>query len=380
VRTALTKLALLAATCASTLALAQNCPTRDSWPTAAWPMNLVSPTAKAAEIKALEDYAFTLTGTDGDRLGFRTDGLLIIKHGAIIYERYGRGFDETKRHISWSVAKSFSSALVGIAVKEGSLNLSSSICTYLPEFVGTDQCAITVKDVITFGTGLGWQEEYEHSTYQVSSVLALLFGVGHQDQLKHILTHKIVAAPGKRWNYSTGDAELAAALAKRALVKQHGQDAFWKVLFDPIGMNRAVLEEDLKGTPLGGSHVFATPRDFAKFGYLYLNDGCWNGERILPEGWVASSTKPSDPFLAFADPSEKEPSGYMWWLNRAVPEKNNPLPWADVPADAYSAIGHWGQYIVVVPSEDIIVMRTGDDREGSIDVNELTKFSLAVAR
>lgn len=379
-RIALTKLGLLAVTCASTLALAQNCPTRDSWPTGDWPQNPVDATAKATQIKALEDYAFTLTGKDSERLGLRTESLLLIKNGTIVYERYARGFDETKRHLSWSVAKSFSSALVGIAVKEGSLGLADSICTHLPEYEGTPQCAITVKDAITFGTGLGWQEEYEHGDYQVSSVISMLFGSGHQDQLKHILTHKLVAEPGKRWNYSTGDAALASALAKRALSKQHGQDAFWKVLLDPIGMNRAVFEEDVKGSPLGGSHVFATPRDFAKFGYLYLNDGCWNGQRILPEGWVASSTAPSDVFVGYAAETEKEPSGYMWWLNRAVPEKNNPLPWADVPGDAYAAIGHWGQFIIVVPSEDIVVVRTGDDREDGVDVNELAKLSLAVAR
>jgi CubicO group peptidase (beta-lactamase class C family) len=151
------------------IALAQTCPTRASWPTEEWPRNPVNTTAKAAEIKALEDYAFTLVGKDSERLGYRTEGLVIIKNGAIIYERYGRGFDETKRHLSWSVAKSFSSALVGIAVKQGALRLEDSICEHLSEYQGTPQCAITVKDAITFGTALGWQEEYEDQSYQVSS-------------------------------------------------------------------------------------------------------------------------------------------------------------------------------------------------------------------
>ncbi|MDP1824130.1 MAG: serine hydrolase [Archangium sp.] len=375
-RALITMLAALA----PSLALAQNCPTRASWPTTEWPVNLVSATAKAAEIKALEDFAFTLTGKDSERLGMRTEGLVIIKNGAIVYERYGRGFDETKRHLSWSVAKSFSSALVGVAVKQGALSLDDSVCKHLPEYDGTPQCKITVKDAITFGTALGWQEEYENQSYQVSSVISMLFGVGHGDQLKHILTHKLVAEPGKRWSYSTGDAELASAVAKRALAKAHGRDAFWKLMLDPIGMQRATFEEDAKGTPLGGSMVFATPRDFAKFGFLFLNDGCWNGQRLLPEGWVASSTTPSDVFTATAPENEDTPSGYSWWLNRPSPERNKPLPWPDVPNDTYAALGHWGQRIIVVPSEDVIVVRTGDDRKGSIDVNELTKFSLAVAR
>ena len=362
------------------LAFAQNCPTRASWPTADWPVNPVDPVAKAAQLKALEDFAFTLIGKDSERKGFRTEGLLIIKNGAIVYERYARGFDETKRHISWSVAKSFSSALVGVAVKEGALKLEDSICTHLPEYQDTAQCAITVKDAITFATALGWQEEYENQSYQVSSVISMLFGSGHRDQLTHILTHKLVAEPGKRWSYSTGDAELASAVAKRVLARRHGPDAFFAVMLDKIGMGRAVFEEDAKGTPLGGSMVFATLRDFAKFGFLFLNDGCWAGERLLPEGWVKDSTTASDVFNASAPDSETTPSGYAWWLNQRSAARNKPKPWADTPDDTYAALGHWGQRIIVVPSEDIIVVRVGDDRDGSIDVNDLMKFSLAVAR
>ncbi len=362
------------------LALAQNCPTRASWPTVDWPVSLVSPTAKAAELQALEEFAFTLTGKDSERKGYRTEGLVIIKGGTIVYERYARGFDVTKRHISWSVAKSVSSALIGVAVKQGALQLGDSVCKHLPEFDGSPQCAITVKDSITFGTGLGWQEEYEDQSYQVSSPIAMLYGSGHPDQLKFVLTHKLVAEPGKRWNYSTGDATLSAAVAKRALSRAHGNDAFWTLMFDRIGMQRAAFEEDARGTPQGGSMVFATPRDFAKFGFLFLNDGCWNGERILPEGWVKDSTTTSAVFTASAPESEETPSGYSWWLNRASPERNMPLPWPDAPGDTYAALGHWGQRIIVIPSEDVIVMRTGDDRQGSIKVNELIKLSLAVAR
>ena len=365
---------------APSFALAQNCPTRAAWPTEDWPKSPVSATAKAAEIKALEDFAFTLVGKDSERKAFRTDGMLIIKGGTSISERYGRGFDETKRHISWSVAKSFSSALIGIAVKQGLLQLDDSICTYLPEFEGTDQCKITVKDAITFATGLGWQEVYENQSNQTSSVLYTLYGGGHRDQLKTIVTHRLVGEPGKRWSYSTGDAELAAAVAKRALQKTHGKDAFWNQLFDPIGMPRAVFEEDAKGTPIGGSCVYATVRDFAKFGFLFLNDGCWNGERILPEGWVTASTTPSAAFVSAAPDDEETPAGYSWWLNQATPSRNKPKPWLDAPDDTYAALGHWGQRIIVVPSEDVIIVRVGDDREGSISPNELIKLSLSVAR
>jgi CubicO group peptidase (beta-lactamase class C family) len=371
-------LALALATFAS-VAAAQNCPTRSSWPTTDWPVQLVDATAKAAQIKALEDYAFTLVGEDKERKGYRTDGLVIIKNGVIVYERYGRGFAQNNRHLSWSVAKSFSSALVGVAVKQGALSLDDSICLHLPEYEGTKQCAITVKDAITFATALDWQEEYENQSYQVSSVISMLFGDGHRDQLKHIINHKLVdPGPGKRWMYSTGDAELASAVAKRALSKQHGKEAFWTLMFDKIGMGRAAFEEDAKGTPLGGSMVYASPRDFAKFGFLFMNDGCWNGERLVPEGWVKASTTPSQVFMESAPESEESPSGYAWWLNKPTRVKGK--PWADAPDDTFAALGHWGQRIIVIPSLDVIIVRTGDDRDGSIPVNDLVKFSLGVAQ
>lgn len=365
---------------ASHHARAQNCPSRSSWPTDAWPIQLVDSQAKADAIKNLEDYAFTLTGTDGERLGYRTDSLLVVKNGVIIYERYARGYDETKRHLTWSVMKSISSALIGVAVKNNALTLSDSICQHLTEYANTPQCAITVKDAITFGTGLQWQEEYENKGYQVSSVIAMLLGVGHRNQLAHILGHPLVTPPGQQWQYSTGDAALAAALAKRALTKVHGQDAFWSQLFNRIGMSRMTVEEDLQGNPSGGAMGFATPRDFARFGFLFLNDGCWNGERVLPEGWVSESTTVSDVFATYSSPGNKTPSGFAWWLNKPVPQQGKEKPWPDVPEGAYAAMGHWGQLIVVVPSEDVVIVRTGDDRKGSIKLNDLAKFALEVAR
>jgi len=375
-------------------AAAQQCRTRPSWPTETWPEALVNPTAKAAELKALEDYAFTLVGKPEDRDGYRTNGLVVVKNGAIVYEKYARGWDASKPHLSWSVAKSFSSMLVGVAVHQGLVSLDDSLCKHLPAYANyPNVCAVLVKHIITFGSGLQWQEEYEDQGYQVSSVIAMLFGVGHKNQVKHVLSHRKLREPGTQFVYSTGDAHVVAAVAKSALTAKFGADAFWGQLFDPIGMKSAVFEEDAAGNPLGGSFVYATPRDFAKFGYLMLNDGCWNDKRLLPVGWVQAATTPSDTFKAnrgdcsgnklpaneYQLPCEGTPSGYMWWLNRP-PADGKEKPWKDAPDDTYAALGHWGQRIIVIPSEDLVIVRVGDDRDGSIPVNDLVKNVLGVVK
>lgn len=362
-------------------ASATPCPERSSWPTQEWPSRTAEvAVSKAAQIQALEDFAFTLTGTDAERRGIRTDGLLIAQHGAILYERYARGHDASKRHLAWSVTKSVTSALTGVAVANGALALDDSICKYTQAGRG-DACKISVRNLLEFGSALQWRESYEHEPYQVSSVIAMLYGEGRLDAAGFVLAHPLEAEPGTRWQYSTGDSTVLGAVVRGALEPTHGPKYAWKLLFDRLGMTSAVQERDAQGNPLGGSMFYATPRDMARFGYLYLNDGCWANERILPEGWVQSSTTVSPTYLRSTVKPEDGPSGWQWWLNRKVPEQQvDALPWAGVPEDAYAANGHWGQYIVVIPSLDLVIVRTGDDREDKTSLAKLITLSMAVAQ
>jgi CubicO group peptidase (beta-lactamase class C family) len=182
-----------------------------------------------------------------------------------------------------------------------------------------------------------------------------------------VLSHRKLQAPNTRFNYSTGEAMLVSEIVRQAGIKKgFDKNWFWSDFFDVIGMKSAIFEGDIKGAPGGGSYIFATPRDYARFGYLYLNDGCWDGKRVLPEGWVSSSTTMSEVFRTGAPESEDTPNGWMWWLNQVAP-KTGVKPWKDAPDDAYSAIGHWGQYVTVVPSKDVVIVRVGDDREFSVD-------------
>ena len=161
----------------------------------------------------------------------------------------------------------------------------------------------------------------------------------------------------------------------------HGDDYPWTLLFEPLSMSSVVFERDARGTHVGGSFVWATPRDFARFGYLFLNDGCWEGKRYLPEGWVRDSVAVSNPFKLH--PLENEPDdvqGRQFWLNRPVPEQKVTTPWPGVPEDAYAARGHWGQSITVVPSLDLVIVRTADDREKGFDFPKFLALAVAVGR
>ncbi len=355
------------------------CPQDVTWPEPDWPVELVADGPARAEF---EDYLFTLVGADEDRKGIRTDGVVVVHHGRIIFERYARGFTQQNRHLAWSVSKSIHNALVGVAVLRGELAIEDSVCDYYP--VAEAACEMTVDDLLGWGSGYDWNEGYEDEPYYLSSVIAMLYGVGSSDMAAFVAGHELAYAPGTVYRYSSGDSVLLSAVLEGALPGELKASHPWEFLFDPIGMTSAVFERDRAGTFVGSSYVYATPRDLARFGYLFLRDGCWDGERLLPEGWVALSTEPNPAFLndrsfEWARDGEAIP-GRHWWLNVAVPELAVDSKWPSAPPDTFAALGHWGQTIFVIPSEDLVLVRTADDREvGALDRDRYLELALALA-
>jgi CubicO group peptidase (beta-lactamase class C family) len=364
------------------LASAADCQARTTWPAPDWETPKIEATqARVAAVKALDEYMFTLRGADADRQGIRTDSVLVLKSGQVVYERYARGYDATKRHLAWSVSKSFTNALAGRAIALGALGLDDSLCQYLPK-TRADNCVITVRHLLDFSSGLDWAEVYEHKSNQESSTLAQLYGEGRADMAAFIANHQRRDPPGTTFEYSTGETTLLMAVVQAALTPKLGRDFAWSALFDPLGLRSAVWERDQTGTLVGGAYLYATPRDFARLGYLFLNDGCWQGQRLLPEGWVRDATAVSEAYRhKVVDRSWGDIQGREWWLNQPVAEALQPVPWPDVPQDAYAAEGHWNQLVLVVPSKDLVVVRTGDDRdERALDYNRFFKLAIEVAR
>lgn len=359
---------------------ASSCPALTGWPGESWP-DRTQETAEArpGQVAALDAYLFAedLDWDDPERRGVRTDGIVIVHDGAIVYERYDHGYDASTRHISWSAAKSFTNAMLGIAVREGALEITDSICDWF-EAPNPDACQITVQHAMEFATGLDWLETYEGQSPTASSVLSMLYGEGRSDAAAFVSGHPLRDPPGTTWYYSSGDTNLVTKAVGAALSPDHGEHFPWPLLFEPIGMSSAVWERDGAGTYVGSSYVFATPRDFARFGWLLLGDGCWNGQRILPEGWVEWSTQVSEPFLT--KPIEHgggTVQGRGFWLNRRVPEQGlDKLPWPHAPEGAYAALGHWRQSVYVVPQAGLVIARNGDDRDGSYVHDETLRLAL----
>ncbi len=345
------------------------------WPGAAWETGR----AHQPAVDALEAYAFAPTPDDPERSGVRTDGVVVIHDGRLIYERYGRGYSAEQRHLVWSVSKTFTNALIGVAVREGRLAIEDSICQHL-DLAREESCAIKVVDLMEMASGLDWKETYEGEPPTASSVLAMLYGEGRQDMVGFVTGHPLRDPPGTTWMYSSGDSNVLAAVAGAALEPAHGRDFPWAVLFDPLGMTHATWERDGQGVFVGSSYVYDTPRDLARFGLLWLRDGCWAGERLLPEGWVAASTQVNDPMRQQVIGWEPgDVYGRQLWLNQAVPEIGQAQrPWPSVPEDAYAALGHWKQSITVIPSRDLVVVRVADDRDGTYDHDHFLSLAMAL--
>ena len=331
-------------------------------------------------IRALQKAAFTLQGHDDERIGVRTDAVLIVSGGAVVYEQYGRGWDSAKRHLTWSVSKSLTNALVGVAVHQGLLRTTDSICTWIPDLPPAS-CAVHVEHLLEMASGFDWKETYENEGNQQSSVLALLYGQGSKDGARFTARHRLRDAPGTSWMYSSGDAVTLAAVVGAALRPTYGERFPWSALLGRIGAGHSTMERDAAGTYNGASFWYATTRDAARLGLLYLADGCWQQQRILPEGWVAEAAAVNPAFKKkriAAQPSDVY--GRLFWLNRAVPEAGIPKPMPDVPDDAFAAQGHWGQSVTIIPSLDLVIVRFADDRDGAFDFNHFLKLAIAVGR
>ena len=315
-------------------------------------------------VQALEDYAFP-TRDDASRQGIRTDALLVIRDGQVVYERYAAPTTADTPHLTWSISKSLMAAVLGVAYAEGRFKLDDPAARFYPPMQGHPQ--VTLADLLHWASGLDWQEDYEYAPLN-SSVVAMLYTRGHTDMAGFVAQHGEYSTPGSSFRYSSGDSNVLAAALKQMLGAQRYADYPWTALFEPLGIRSATWETDSSGTFVASSYAYMTARDLARIGLLMQRNGRWGARQVLPRDWVAFNLQPFAHYRAGQDGAV--PGGH-WWLNRAVDGAEK--PWSDAPDDTFAALGHWGQALYVVPSENLVIVRYGDDRDASYQHNELLK-------
>ncbi len=318
-----------------------------------------------AAFRRFEDYAFSESGE------FVTDSLVVVQHGKIVFDRYANGFTAEMKHYGWSVTKSILMALVGISEKEGKLNRSDLVTRFFPDYEKTPWSDVRIEHLLSMSSGLEWNEGYEASPFQ-SNVVAMLYRF---PMLADMATYRLrqmkkVAHPGNRLNYSSGDSNLLSKVMKRAWGEEY-LDFPWKKLFNPLKVS-FTMEMDMSGTLVGSSYSYATPRDWAKFGQLFLQNGLFEGQAILPADWVKLAQTPSPALLGVrSDHTPKATAyGHGFWLNRPIPDALVPKKIQSASDDLYWGQGHDGQYVFIWPSKDMVIVRLGNDRYSKdLDLN-----------
>lgn len=342
---------------------------RNYWPTKGWRTKKPKDVGfDPVKLSLAEAYTFQKVGSEDERKGVRSDSLVIIKNGYLVYERYARNFSKETPHLLWSVSKSVVNAFYGIAVLEGKLKINDPAHKYFFALNKDGEYKeITIHHLLQMSSGLYWKEGYEASPLN-SSVIAMLYTFGREDMAAFAASQHMLHKPGTKWYYSSGSSNLLMAILK-SVYKDNYADFPWTSLFDKLGMKKVIFEKDKSGTYVGSSYIYMRPVDLAKFGFLYLNDGIWESKRLLPEGWVQYSTTMSDGYLntTLGRVDEKDNYAAHWYINTGIPHKKVERPWPDAPKDTFHASGHWGQYLFVIPSLDMVIVRTGDDRDGSFN-------------
>lgn len=298
----------------------------------------------AAALQAASDWAFDRASPEQV-----TVSLLVVHDGRIVHERYAPGFDIGTRTRTWSTAKSIAATLIGILVDQGRLELDAPLgFDWLPKATAPEtdpRNAITLRHLLNMSSGL-YPVDNAGLEYAIGSGLAYWAGAS---SVRGALSGAMIREPGTNWDYENYDTLLGVLAMKRAIGDEQAYLEFpRRALLGRIGMRNTLLSVDRFGDFILSSQVYTNARDLARLGLLYLQDGMWNGERVLSEEWVDFARTPA--------PATAERGNFYgghWWL---VPDDRT-----DVPRGAYSTAGNRGQYVIVVPSHDIVIVRRGLD-------------------
>jgi CubicO group peptidase (beta-lactamase class C family) len=270
--------------------------------------------------------------------------IVVVDHGRIVAERYGAGFSATTPLLGWSMAKSVVAGLVGVLVKEGRLALDQSAGW---SAAGGGRERIRIADLLAMSSGLRFNEAYGI----VSDVTRMLYL--QPDTAGFARGQPLLHPPGEFWSYSSGTANILSRIVQDAAGRLGAAVAAEK-LFKPLGMTTAIIETDEYGTLVGSSYMYATARDWARYGLFLQQGGVWQGREILPRGYVAMMASP------VAASGGEYGHGLVWlWGSDGITPGKDPDAAFGIPADTFWMEGHDGQSIAIIPSRQLVVVRLG---------------------
>ena len=292
----------------------------------------------------------------------RTRAVVVVQDGWVIAERYAKGIQPDMPLIGWSMSKSITQALIGRAIHEGLLDPDKP--PRVPEWSTAldPRQKISLDQLLRMNSGL----TFEESTGALNSDLVRML-TQEADMAGFAASKSLSKKPGKKWNYSSGTTNILSRILRHAI---DDDQRYWsfpsQALFGPLGMTTAVLESDNSGTFVGSSLAWASGRDWARFGQLYLDQGSWNGKQLLPANWVQQART--------ASRGSKQAYGAHWWLSR---RKSRP----DLPTDSFSAEGYQGQLLLVAPSQRAVIVRLGQTpKKPGFDANAFGADVLSALR
>ena len=330
-----------------------------AWPSGNLLTDSIDPEIKYDLIQQTLDEAFHESDPEHP---LNTHAVVIVYDDKIIGEKYAAGFHKNSRLMGWSMTKSITNALVGILVKEGKLDIHER--APVSAWKNDTRSKITLNHLLQASSGLKWSESYFSPTADFHQMF-----IKSDDKGGYAASKKLVHDPGTFFQYSSGTTNIISKIIRQTV----GDTAYYKFpyqkLFYKIGMNHAVMEPDASGSFVASSYSFASARDWARFGLLYLNDGVWNGERILPEGWVKYSTTP-------APAADMGRYGAHWWLNAGDAKTPQLRKYPELPIDAFWADGFEEQCVMVIPSKQLVIVRLGVSHHG-FDIVKLVNGIIA---
>jgi CubicO group peptidase (beta-lactamase class C family) len=302
------------------------------------------PGGNAAALQAASDWAFNRESREQVTLS-----LLVVHRGKIVHERYAPGVDMTTRTRTWSTAKSLAATLIGILVDQGRMALDEPLgIDWLPRAAAPEKdprAAITLRHVLNMSSGL---DTVDNAGLEYATGSGMAYWAG-ASSIRGARERGLIREPGTNWDYENYDTLLAVYAMKRAIGNDKDYLEFPRqALLDRLGMRNTLVSTDRFGDFVLSSQVYTNARDMARMGLLYLQNGTWHGERVISQGWIDFVRTPAP-----ATAERGNQYGGHWWL---VPDNRT-----DVPKDAYSTAGNRGQFVIVVPSHDLVIVRRGLD-------------------